>query len=146
LKPAILRHSQNSGAPRTQALPELRRSQNPSRTMYNPGMDTLLHICARTDWQAALAQGEYRAESLAAEGFTHCSTPAQVAATANRFYHGRRGLVLLTIDRGRVQAEVRWEPADGSLFPHVYGTLPLDAVVDVRDFAPGADGTFSWPV
>lgn len=118
MKPAILSHSQNSATPRTQALPKLRRSQNPSRTMYNPGMDTLLHICARTDWQAALAQGEYRAESLAAEGFTHCSTPAQVAATANRFCHGRRGLVLLTIDQSRVRAEVRWEPADGSLFPH----------------------------
>lgn len=106
-------------------------------------MDFLLHICARTAWEAAQAAGEYSAASLMTEGFIHCSTPAQVAATANRFYHGQQGLVLLSIDPSRVIPEVRWEPADGSLFPHIYGPLPLDAVVDVRDFAPRADGTFS---
>lgn len=108
-------------------------------------MDILLHICDRTDWQAARAAGEYRPASLAQEGFIHCSTSEQVAATANRFYHGRQGLALLLIDQSRLQAEVRWEAADGSLFPHVYGPLPLEAVVDVRDFAPGADGVFSPP-
>jgi len=111
--------------------------------VYNPRMDTLFHICDRADWLAAQEQGEYRAASLAHEGFIHCSTPGQVAATANRFYHGRRGLVLLTIDRGRVRPEVRFEPADGSLFPHIYGPLNLDAVVDVQEFAPADDGTFS---
>ena len=110
----------------------------------NAVLDKLLHICLLSDWQVGWAQGEYRAASLAREGFLHCSTPAQVAATANRFYHGHRGLVLLTIDRRLVRAEVRFEPADGSLFPHIYGPLNLDAVAEVQEFEPGADGTFSW--
>ena len=111
--------------------------------VYNPRMETLLHICPRSDWQDAQEVGEYRAASLAQEGFIHCSTPAQVAATANRFYHGRHGLVLLVIDPSRIGPEVRYEPADGSLFPHVYGPLNLDAVVDVQAFEPDGDGTFA---
>jgi len=114
------------------------------RGVYNPPIDTLLHICPRADWREAQQRGEYRAASLASEGFIHCSTPDQVAATADRFYHGRHGLVLLVIDSDRVGPEIRYEAADGSLFPHVYGPLNLDAVVEVRDFEPGADGAFSW--
>jgi len=106
-------------------------------------MDTLLHICARPDWEKARSRGEYRAASLGSEGFIHLSTPAQVAATGSRFYRGRTGLVLLVIDAARLLPEVRYEAADGALFPHLYGPLPLDAVVEVRDFAPGEGGTFA---
>ena len=111
--------------------------------MDTPQTDTLLHICPASDWQNAQPWGEYRAASLASEGFIHCSTPAQVAVTANRFYHGQQGLVLLVIDAGRLTSEVRYEAADGSLFPHLYGPLNLDAVVEVRAFEPDEDGTFA---
>ena len=109
-------------------------------------MDTLFHICDRADWREAQGRGEYRAASLDTEGFIHCSTAGQVAATADRFYHGRHGLILLVIDPARVRPEVRFEPADGSLFPHVYGPLNLDAVVDVQEFEPGEDGAFRMQV
>ena len=127
--------------------------------VYNPPMDTpqtdipptdipptdlLLHICPASDWREAQAAGEYRPASLDTEGFIHCSTPAQVVSTANRFYHGRRALVLLVIDIGRIGPEVRYEAADGSLFPHVYGPLNLEAVVEVHDFEPDETGAFSW--
>lgn len=118
----------------------------PSRRMvYNRRMDTLFHICDRADWREAQGSGEYRAASLDGEGFIHCSTAGQAAATADRFYRGRRGLVLLVIDPARVRPPVRYEAAGGSLFPHVYGPLNLDAVVDVRGFEPGEDGTFPPP-
>lgn len=105
-------------------------------------MDTLLHICARSDWEKARERGEYRAASLDSEGFIHLSTPGQVAATANRFYSGQTGLVLLVIDAACLPSEVRYEAADGALFPHLYGPLPLEAVVEVRDFETGEDGRF----
>src|SRR5438874_2552071 len=103
----------------------------------------LYHICQRLDWEAAQAGGEYRADSLETEGFIHCSLIRQVLTTANRFYEGRQGLVLLVIDADRLTAEVRDEAADGDLFPHAYGPIPLDAVVSVSPFAPGTDGTFT---
>ena len=51
--------------------------------------DTLLHIAEPDVWAAALGAGEYRAASLATEGFIHCSSPSQVLTTAARYYAGR---------------------------------------------------------
>jgi uncharacterized protein (DUF952 family) len=66
-------------------------------------------------------------------GYIHLSTQRQWLATLGRFYRGVDGLVLLVIDGERVAAPVRFEHADGDDFPHLYGPLPLDAVVDVRE-------------
>ncbi|HEY0194298.1 MAG TPA: DUF952 domain-containing protein [Kofleriaceae bacterium] len=112
----------------------------------------ILHIATRPDWAAGLAAGAYRPASLAAEGFIHCSTYAQAAATANRYFAGREDLVLLCIDEARLTAELRYEapagPADpraDQQFPHLYGPLAASAVVAVVDFPPGPDGRFSLP-
>ena len=105
----------------------------------------LLHITPREDWERAERDGIYRAASLETEGFIHCSTPAQVVGTATRFYRGQTGLVLLVIDAEKLQAEVRYEDADGQMFPHIYGPLNLDAVTRVLPFEPSADRTFTLP-
>ncbi len=102
----------------------------------------LVHICPCEDWLAAQAAGKYRAASLDAVGFIHCSTPEQVLAVANSFYQNVPDLVLLWIYPARLSAEVRWEPADGQLFPHLYGPLNLEAVVAVTGLFPDDDGIF----
>ena len=106
----------------------------------------LFHITAQDAWQTARAEGSYRAASLAAEGFIHLSEKSQVIAVANWFYRGQSGLVLLGIARDRLQADLRYEavPGDGT-FPHLYGPLNLDAVVQVWPFEPGAGGDFAMP-
>ena len=98
--------------------------------------EPLHHLAMPEDWAAAFAHGEYtmstRGRTLADEGFIHCSTRAQVEATANRFYGDVDELVLLTIDPTKVPSEIKWErPAPGvdELFPHIYGPLPIPAVV-----------------
>jgi uncharacterized protein (DUF952 family) len=106
----------------------------------------LLHITAQSDWQEAQQLGEYRAESLKTEGFIHCSTPAQLLWVAHRFYLRQTGLVLLEIDRDRLQARLQFDEIEtGERFPHVYGALNLDAVVRVLVFEAGADGLFQLP-
>jgi uncharacterized protein (DUF952 family) len=112
----------------------------------------ILHIVARADWESALARGLYAPPSLNAEGFIHCSTSAQILRTANRFYRGRPGLVILCIDESRLAAAPRYESPDSALnettadlFPHLYAPLSLDAVVRVIDFPCGTDGTFEMP-
>jgi glutathione S-transferase len=105
----------------------------------------LFHITTRDDWERARERGEYRAPSLAAEGFIHLSRARQWHAVANRFYRGRAGLVLLAIRADRLRHEVRDEPADGDRFPHLYGPLEVDAVVAVFDLPVAADGAIEIP-
>ncbi|MBI4731416.1 MAG: DUF952 domain-containing protein [Chloroflexi bacterium] len=125
----------------------------------------MYHITTRTSWSAAQEAGAYTADSLASQGFIHCSKADQVLRVANAIYRGQTGLVLLEIDLSALRSEVRWEPGtdtvravntlgtpvrDGKpeeLFPHIYGPLNLDAVHRVLDFPPGPDGQFrSLPI
>lgn len=115
------------------------------KLMRQERAETILHICPRLDWERARQEGEYTAASLATEGFIHCSTPDQVAQTANRFYRGQTDLVLLIIVPDHLAAEVRYEAADADLFPHIYGPINLKAVVEVRGFPPDEDGAFRQP-
>jgi len=97
---------------------------------------------------------------LRAEGFIHCSTIAQVVDTANRFYRGQQGLVVLRIDESRLKAELKYEApakphrestahgepaAAGEMFPHLYGELNVDAIVRVVELPCEADGSFRLP-
>lgn len=105
----------------------------------------LFHITTREAWQHAVAAGEYRAESLATVGFIHLSRDRQWLAVANRFYRGQAGLVLLVIRADRLRHEVRDEPADGDTFPHLYGPLNVDAVVEAHELPVADDGTIAVP-
>ena len=110
-------------------------------------MCVIYHIARRTDWEAALAAGSYAADSLAIEGYIHCSTAEQLLATANRLFRGRRDLVLLCVDTKRVKAKIRYENLEGGthLFPHVYGALEITSILAVHDFPPQENGRFELP-
>ncbi len=79
-----------------------------------------------------MQRGEYRTHSLEAQGFIHLSTEAQWPLTLKRFYAGRVNLLLLVVDPEKLHASVKFEPADGDLFPHLFGPLNLGAVIEVR--------------
>lgn len=109
------------------------------------------HITTRSSWHSAQAEGVYRAESLERQGFIHLSRAAQVYRVANALYRGATDLVLLTVDTAELGAALRYEPADPSLptetaeaelFPHLYSTLPIKAVIAVQPLVPKADGSF----
>lgn len=74
------------------------------------------------------------------------SNREQVLGTANRFYQGQTGLVLLVLDAAQLTAPLRFdEVPDHGTFPHLYGPLNLDAVRAVVPFPPQADGSFVLP-
>ncbi len=109
-------------------------------------MTLIYHIAEQAVWERAMEGAGYRPASLESEGFIHLSTAAQVLWVANRFYRGRAGLVLLTVEPERLAAELRYEESEpGQRFPHLYGPLNLDAVVAAQDFAPAEDGEFGLP-
>ena len=93
----------------------------------------LFHVARADDWAAALETGEYRWSSrgltLEDEGFIHASYAEQWEEVLAAHYADEKApLVLLTVDPARVPADIRVEGG----FPHVYGPLPVDAVVAVR--------------
>jgi uncharacterized protein (DUF952 family) len=107
----------------------------------------LFHIAESTDWNAALKQGTYKPAGYDTDGFIHFSTREQVSATAERYYSGRRDLLLLEVEETDVQDYLRFEASpSGELFPHVYRTLSVTMVRAIRPLILWPDGVFSWPV
>jgi glutathione S-transferase len=102
----------------------------------------LFHIARLADWEQARRDGVYRVSSLGKllddEGFIHLSFAHQVKSVAVAFYRGMTDLVLLELAPDRLEAPVVIE----SLYPHVYGEIPLQAVELVRPYRPRPDGTF----
>ncbi|MCX5949163.1 MAG: DUF952 domain-containing protein [Cyanobacteria bacterium] len=105
----------------------------------------LYHLALPDEWAEARCHGEYRRSSrglsLEQVGFIHASYAPQLAGTHRRFYGDVPGVLLLTIDPGRLAAAgvaVRAEaaPGSGELFPHLYGPLPLSAVLAVEPWRP----------
>jgi uncharacterized protein (DUF952 family) len=116
----------------------------------------IFHITSRTAWDEAQKRGDYRAESLTTEGFIHCSTLSQVLPVANNYYKGQSGLILLEIEPTLLSAKLKWEPPSGGApppgvpvgdqFPHVYGPINLDAVVNVVVLVSNPDGSLTLSV
>ena len=106
----------------------------------------LFHILTRTDWEEAQSVGVYHPRSLDQEGFIHFSRDTQLLATARRFYSGVPDLLVLSVRTDRLAGTLRFEDADGGSFPHLYGELNLDAVVEVVELPSTADGEFGVPV
>ena len=108
----------------------------------------IFHICAEQEWQTARIAGRYTPADLAQDGFVHCSDPGTVHLAANRLFPERTDLVVLQIDPARLQVPVRWEPGlaedpAGPWFPHVFGSINLDAVIAVLPFKLNAGGRFT---
>ena len=107
----------------------------------------IYHITRQIDWDNAQKADSYRADTLETQGFIHCSKQEQLIQTANSFYHGQSGLVLLCINSNLVKPEIRYENLERGekLFPHIYGALNLNAVMADYRFEPQQDGSFILP-
>lgn len=94
------------------------------------------HLALPGDWTAAQAAGEYRISTRGATvdevGFIHGSTPEQVAGVRERYYADLDDLVLLTIETDLLTSPWRFDEVGEQSFPHVYGPINLDAVVEAR--------------
>lgn len=111
-----------------------------------PDPAMLVHLCGVQEWSHARERGGIYPESDKT-GYIHLSTLEQVHLPANRLYRGRADLVLLYIDPAALDSPVRWEPGvptdpRSMLFPHLYGPLPVRAVIGAAAYPPAGDGSF----
>lgn len=103
----------------------------------------IYHITTAEAWKAAVAEGEYTASSLQTEGFIHCSLSRQLERSLNKFYAEIPEVLVLRIDPSKLSHRLLYEPADNDRFPHVYGTINLDAVIEKIPLKKGEDG-YKW--
>lgn len=110
-------------------------------------MNPIFHITSRTEAAEALRSGEYVPETYDVDGFIHCSYAHQLTRVANHIFGARSDLVVLEIDRTALSCDVVDENLEGGveLFPHIYGRLPMSAVVRIHDLPCRSDGRFDLP-
>lgn len=102
----------------------------------------LFHITTKEDWKEHRHNGNYEPESLEEEGFIHASTGDQLNDTANRLFSDHSQIHLLVIDIASLENEVKYEESEGEEFPHIYGPLNTNAVIDNIDVGEEMDGSF----
>lgn len=105
-------------------------------------------ICPTNLWQQAEAAGVFDGAPIDhADGFIHFSTADQVAETAAKHFAGQTDLVLVAVDAARLGPALKYETSrGGALFPHLYGPMPLSAVVWARPLPLAAAGVHEFPV
>jgi uncharacterized protein (DUF952 family) len=107
------------------------------------GSVTIYKILLPDEWDRFAAEGQFDGSSFDREsGFIHLSSRDQIADTARRYFAGEPRLVIAAIDEYAVSASLHWETTSShGRFPHVYGVLPLAAVVGTFpvDGASGID-------
>ncbi len=92
----------------------------------------IYHVTTLSHWKKSLTQGFHEAESLATEGFIHASDSQQVKGVLERYYKNKTDLLLLHIDETKLTSVLKYElaPSVNELFPHIYGSINTDAVVE----------------
>ncbi len=106
-------------------------------------MDLTYHATPKSHWDALDPDQPYLPPDFEADGFIHCTDSAEgLPSVLTTYYKGEPGeWILLSIDKDRVSSPVRYEDP-GNVFPHIYGPLNRDAIVDVRSITRSDDGTF----
>ena len=96
-------------------------------------MNVIYHIATAEAWKKAAETGIYEHASLKEEGFIHCSLDHQLEGVLERYFSGQTGLLKLVIDTGKLTSKFvfDWSKTNTDTYPHVYGPINLDAVIEV---------------
>ena len=99
-------------------------------------------------WREAQARGRFGGAPVdVADGFIHFSSAAQMRETAARHFAGQADLLLLAVAVAKLGSALKWEVSrGGALFPHLFGDMPINAVVQVYPLPCLPDGSHDFAV
>ena len=99
----------------------------------------ILHVTSKEDWLRCEDETLYTPLAFANGGFIHACLPNQLSGVLERYFSGRRDLLLLHIDDKRLNASVVMETAmpGGEQFPHIYGPINREAIAKLEQILPG---------
>lgn len=106
--------------------------------------DLIFHLVKKNDWKEHKKDSRYYPESLESEGFIHCSSGKDIEATANLLFNGEEHILLIVINTTLIEPDLKYENDEdtGIKYPHIYGPLNLDAVIDKIELAAEDDGSY----
>jgi|GEM_PF-463110 len=111
--------------------------------MYSGLTDANIYLLSsEQEYTTALKQGVLTRESINTEGFIHAAPKSQLTRIANKFYKNIVKPLILIVDKNKITAQVKWEPATGGLYPHIYGELNTDAIIETQEIALNENGEF----
>lgn len=94
---------------------------------------TIYHIVLPEKWEEIKDKSFYQAESLAAEGFIHCSYADQLDGVLERYYSNAKEVVVLSIDANALTSPLVSEPStNNEPYPHIYGPINMGAVTQAE--------------
>jgi uncharacterized protein (DUF952 family) len=98
------------------------------------------------DPNEVIAKNDYTPAGFAEEGFIHCSEKQQVSQTLNKWFEGNDSVHLFRIETDKVTASVIFEDLteSGVDFPHIYGALNTNAIVETTLLKRNSEGEFNF--
>lgn len=104
-------------------------------------------ILPRSVWELAKQDGVFSGHGIDLDdGFIHLSDVSQVGGTLERYFMGHDDLLLLEVLTQPLGASLRWEASrNGEKFPHVYGDIPIEAIVTVHQLPLDDQGHHRLP-
>lgn len=133
--------------------------------------NVVYHMCPKSAWETSCVLGrDYYPPTYDKDGFIHATQDPEILITiANHFYKDapiEEAWIILVIDSNKLTSRLVYEPAapvgDKSsfqsdnvpstaqednkdsdvLFPHIYGTIQKDSVVDILPMMRDSRGAF----
>lgn len=109
--------------------------------------DAVYKIVPAELWREAERLGRFEGAPVdLRDGYIHFSTAAQAPETAARHFGGQHNLLIVAVEAAALGDALRWEVSrGGAAFPHLYGPLPLSAVIWAAPLPLGEDGAHVFP-
>ena len=120
-------------------------SQLPNALPSIPSDPCIYLLMTAAEIESARETGTWVSASFATEGFIHASPAVQLERVANKHYREKTEVHVVCVQTELLISEPRWEPAAGSLYPHIYGPLNYSAVGRIVPTTRNADGSFRIP-
>jgi len=104
-------------------------------------------ILRQSEWADMQGKGVFGgSEHDTRDGFIHMSTSAQLQGTLDKHYTQGDVVILVAIRFEDVADSVKYEVSRGGAeFPHIYGSLPLSAVMEHWALSPDPKGRYAAP-
>jgi uncharacterized protein (DUF952 family) len=101
------------------------------------------HATPKAHFEGLDRSQPYLSPDFDADGFIHCTDSVEaLPAVLTSYYRDMPGeWVVLCLDADKITSPVRYDDA-AETFPHVYGPLNRDAILEVRPIRRDANGSF----